>query len=174
MIRKLVIASSLAILLLGEAFGQPYDPKIDQQALQMALDQYTSCQKACAVGLATDFFNAGVEGGLKLVGAAATFSKDKKVGALAFYAAARGIYQSGKKVIETEATCSGSCDDLNKEIVALGRAGLLGPMLKGGKVDKDALDNARVFNAYIKYIKPIPLPAEERSKEWWKYIQSLS
>ena len=64
--------------------------------------------------------------------------------------------------------------ELNQEIVTLGRAGFLGPMTRGEQVNEAALNKPEIWNAFLRFVKPIQLPAEHRGEQWWRYIELLS
>lgn len=153
-----------------------FDLKANKEDVRKALELYTSCSKNCAVELAEKLGNESIDQILETVGytAAAKSDTSKKVKVLAFYAFLRSAYSRGKSVVKTHAVCAQSCDQLNDAIVTLGRAGLLGPMVRGDKLDEAALSRPEIWEAYVKFVNPIQLPAEHRSEEWWKFIRSLS
>lgn len=167
------ILTSWGLLSVAHAF----DLKANKEDVRRALELYTSCNKTCAIELAEKLGNESVDQVLETVGFTAAAKSDatsKKVKVLAFYAFLRSAYGRGKSVVKTHAVCAKSCDELNAAVVTLGRAGLLGPMIRGDKVDETALTKSEIWEAYIKLVKPIQLPAEHRSEEWWKFIKSLS
>jgi hypothetical protein len=152
-----------------------YDPKLDEAALTTALQKYTSCSTDCAKQLGLQILNESADVGLKAVGAIkSNDSAPNAIKVATFYVLLRSIYESGKKIGANNVACYQTCDELNKEIVTLGRSGLLGPMLKGGKLDESTFDSPKVIDAYQKFLKPVQLPAEERGSAWAKYIASLS
>jgi hypothetical protein len=170
-----VFLAAAAICVLAPVSALAYDPSVDRAALKAALQKYTSCTSDCAAELGLRILNESVDVGLKTVGAIkANASAPNAIKYASFYVLLRSVYESGKKIINSNAACYSSCDSLNKEIVELGRAGLLGPMLKGGNVEESTFNNPRILDAYQKFLKPIQLPAEERGAAWAKYIASLS
>jgi hypothetical protein len=149
--------------------------RIDKAKLKAAIEQYSGCQTTCAEDLAVQLVDSGVDVALSTVGVIKSSPKlPNALKVLTFYAFARNVYTAGGKIINDNAACYQKCDDLSKAIVTLGRAGALGPMKRDEAIDPEILKNAKVLDAYQQFIKPIPLPAEERSKEWGKYIESLS
>jgi hypothetical protein len=153
-----------------------FDLKANKEEVRKALELYTACNKSCAVELAEKLGNESVDQVLETVGFTAAAKADavsKKVKILSFYVFLRSAYYRAKSVVKSHAACARNCDQLNEAVVALGRAGLLGPMIRGDKVDEAALSKPEIWEAYMKYVKPIQLPAEHRSEEWWKFIRSL-
>jgi hypothetical protein len=162
---------ALPFLIGGPAYAD--DAAIDRAALKLAFQSYGSCNQDCAESLAVDILDEGVNTGLGAVGAIKLTNASDIVKYATFYALIRSIVRSGEKIVDNNKACYTACDALNKEIVALGSAGLLGPMLKGGKIDESALTNQKIIDAYQKFIKPTQLPAEEKGPNWDKYIKSL-
>jgi hypothetical protein len=147
---------------------------VDHAALDAAFQKYTSCNTQCAKTLGAQILNEGVDVGLKTVGAIKASSASDAIKFATFFVLARSIYQSGKKVINTNVACYNSCDQLNREIVTLGQSGLLGPMLKSSRIDESTFKNPKILDAYQKFVKPVQLPAEEKGADWAKFIASLS
>lgn len=163
----------LSVLLLSPT--SVHSQQIDAQALQAQIAQYGSCQAKCAGDLAADLLNAAPDTALKIVGylkAAPKTSESLQV--LAFVVLAKGLFETGKKIIKDNVACYQTCDGLNAAIVTLGQSGALGPMKRGEAISPAILKDPRVLDAYSKFVKPLKLPAEQRSKEWEKYISSLS
>ena len=154
-----------------------FDLQANKEDVRRALQGYTSCNSSCAVELAEKIGNESVDLGLETVGflaSARSTEVSKKVKVVMFYALMRSAYERSKKVISTHAVCASKCDELNKEIVSLGRAGLLGPMTRGEQVNETALNKPEIWNAYLRFVKPVQLPAEHRGEQWWRYVKSLS
>jgi hypothetical protein len=148
---------------------------IDADKLKSQIAEYGSCQGGCAAELAKDLVAAAPDAAVKTVAYLKSAKKlDPKLGVLAFAAFAQNMYANGKKIVNDDIACYQKCDDLNAAIVQLGSSGALGAMKRGDRIDPEVLKNQKVLDAYMKFIKPIPLPAEERSKEWGKFISSLS
>lgn len=176
-VRRLQVAAVMTcfLALAAVAPANAYDAAVDKAALKTALQQYGSCSGDCAAALVPLILNASVDVGLKTLGTMkATEKASKMVKYASFYALIRMINETGAKVLKEHKACYETCDSLNKEIVELGRAGLLGPMLKDGKIDEAAFSNQRIIDAFTKFLKPIQLPAEEKGEAWAKYISSLS
>ncbi|MBX5157669.1 hypothetical protein HJB89_11100 [Rhizobium sp. NZLR8] len=172
-VQRLVLAAGLAAMLLASSsFAQ--DASAYKKELRSALESYTACTTSCSATLAADIIDKGVDMGLKTVGALKTSSSKDSVKYVTFYVLMRSIYDSGAKLINDNAACYNTCDSLNKEIVELGRAGLLGPMLKDGNIDEATFTNQRILDAYQKFVKPIQLPAKEKGPDWDNFIKSLS
>jgi hypothetical protein len=161
------------ILLLAVDFAAGAD--IDRVALERAITKYSTCQAGCAGDLAKQLAGAAPNAVLTVLGQMKAADKTpKSLAILTAWVTFKSLYDAGAKIVDDNAACYQSCDKLNAEITALGQSGALGPMLKGNEVDPAILNNTKVFDAYMKFVKPIPLPAEERSTEWGKYISSLS
>lgn len=173
--RKLVLAIGIATALCAPAVA--FDLEVNRTELEIAFTKYTECNSGCAKELALQIGDESVEEALETVGIIeGTKSKkiSKKLKVLGFYAFMRSAFERGKEIVNANNVCANQCDALNKEIVTLGRAGLLGPMLRGEEVNSEALSKPEIWDAYLKFVKPIELPAEHKGDEWWKYIQSLS
>jgi hypothetical protein len=179
-VRKAAAQSILfAIVLSPLMFAQAvaFDLQTNKEDVRRALEVYTSCNGSCALDLAEKIGNESVDLGLETVGflaSARSTDVSKRVKVVMFYALMRSAYERSKKVISTHAVCTNKCDELNQEIVTLGRAGLLGPMTRGEQVNEAALNKPEIWNAYLRFVKPVQLPAEHRGERWWRHIESLS
>jgi hypothetical protein len=171
--QRLLLIAGIVLALCAPTSALDLDA--NRAELEKALADYTTCNSQCAKELSKKIGNESVDQILETVGFIEGAKSDKiskKLKVLAFYAFLRSAYERGKTVVRTHKVCANRCDALNQEIVTLGRAGILGPMLRGKEVDSVALSRAEIWDAYLKYVKPIELPAEHRSEEWWKFIQS--
>lgn len=148
--------------------------KIDHASLEADIAAYSTCQTACAKDLAKQLLDEGVDITLATVGFVKGSNKPDKLKALTFYVLMNRILASGEKIITSNAACYQSCDALNQAIVTLGSSGALGPMKRGQRVNPAVLQNPNVLDALQKYVKPIPLPAQQRSREWEKFVSSTA
>jgi hypothetical protein len=174
------------VLLTGSATSETWNPTMEKQALQTALQQDKDCNQACAISLAGVIIDQGIEQALDLVASLrkierADDSKEKadsiKVQIALFYAMIGRASLRGEKIISTHGACSNKCDQLNSDVVALARSGALGPMLHDGKVDPAIFQDQRIFQIYLKYVTPIPsnkLPWQFHNEDWWKKIASTA
>jgi hypothetical protein len=160
------------------AIAQTWSPAIEKEALRQALQQNTSCNAACATNLAHVIVDQTVDEGLDLVATLKTAAKAPRALQLALlYALMRRSAERGEKIVSSHGACSTSCDQLNSDVVALARAGALGPMLKDGKIDPATFQDQRVLNIYLKYVKPLDtdkLPWQFQNDDWWKKISATS
>ncbi len=157
-----------------DAIAAEYDSNVAQAELVKALERLNDCNKGCAIELRSMIFDGVAKATLGHFGAMKTQESkaSKKIKVLTWYVFIQFLYETGVDTLEANKACYESCDKLSQDIIRLGRAGLLGPMIRGQSVDYDALANGEVFKSYLKFIKPIELPAEHRSKDWWKAISS--
>jgi hypothetical protein len=172
---------SIALVIWGyvaQAQAQAWDASLERDALRQALEKNTSCNTKCATGLAQVIVDQGIEEGLDLV---ATLQKagDKPttLQLALLYELMRRSATRGEKIVSSHGACANECDKLNADAVALARAGALGPMLKGGKVDVQVLQDPRILQIYMKYIKPIPadkLPWQFKNDDWWKRLSNTA
>jgi len=165
-------------LLVSASMGAIAQVSAEQQtALKVSLESYSSCNAGCAAEVAKTMGNEGVDAFLGFVGASAVKSTDKNkmLRMATWFVFMRSVYESGKKVVSTHAVCANTCDAMHADIVTLGRAGVLGPLLKNGKVDEQLLNNPKVLETYLKYVKAVPpeqLPWQFHNQSWWKKIAS--
>ena len=178
---SLLPAALLVVLSCTPAAGADYISSVDKKALQIALDQYTSCNKECAVGLSATLVDGSIDQGLDLVASVPKLATEKntKLRMVLFYALVRRAYEKGGKVVSSYGACSNQCDALNAQIVVLGRSGALGPMIHNQKVDERIFSNAEVVKAYEAFVKPIDgnalkVPWQFYNEAWWKKIESTA
>jgi hypothetical protein len=165
----------LVLLALVLSHTSLYSQQIDTKALKAQIAGYGSCQEACAQDLAADLLNATPDAALKIVAYLKAAPKTStKLQLLSFVVLAKGMLETGKTIVKDNVACYRTCDELNTAIVTLGRSGALGAMKRGEQISPSILDDPAVLDAYSKFVKPLKLPAEQRSKEWEKYISSLS
>ncbi|WP_187640171.1 hypothetical protein [Bosea sp. F3-2] len=169
----------LAVAVVGLSLGlspgaRAQAEKIDNASLEADIAAYSSCQATCAKDLAKQLLDSGIDITLTTVGYVQGSNKSDKLKVLTFYAYVNRVIASGQKVVGSNAACYQTCDGLNQAIVTLGSLGALGPMKRGQRVDPAILQNPKVIEAYKKYIKPIQLPAEQRSREWEKFVSSTA
>jgi hypothetical protein len=168
------------VLLVSASMGAAAQVSAEQQqALKVSLESYSSCSAGCAAEVAKAVGNEGVDTFLGFVGAIAVKStdKNKKLRIATWFVFMRSVYESGKKVVSTHAVCANACDAMHSDIVTLGSAGVLGPLLKKGRVDEQLLNNPKVFETYQKYVKPVPpeqLPWQFHNQSWWKKVASTA
>src|SRR5689334_841164 len=86
---------------------------VDRASLDAAFQKYTSCTTECAKSLAGQILNESVDVGLKTVGAIKASSAPDPIKYATFYVFLRSVYQSGQKVIGSNAACYNTCDALN-------------------------------------------------------------
>jgi hypothetical protein len=167
------------VLLTGSATGETWNPTVEKQALQTALQQDKDCNQACALSLAGVTIDQSIEQALDLVASLPQIAKANsvKVQIALFYAMIRRASLRGEKIVSTHGACSNKCDQLNSDVVALARSGALGPMLHDGTVDPAIFQDQRIFQIYLKYVTPIPsnkLPWQFHNEDWWKKIASTA
>jgi hypothetical protein len=161
-----------------EAISQAWDGGIEKDALQKALEQDTACNAKCASALALVIIDKSTEEAVDLVASVKKAAAQPPPIQLAMlYALLRRTATRGEKIVSSHGACSNQCDKLNADAVALARAGVLGPMLRDGKVDPAVFKDPRIVDIYMKYIKPIPpgqLPWQFNNEDWWKKLSSTS
>jgi hypothetical protein len=174
--RRIVILALLMTALGAPAISEEYKVSIAQDELKKALEKYSSCQGGCALELSKMIFEGVPTTVVSGFGAMAAqeASIPDSIKVLTWVAFAQYLYNTGEKIVDDNKACYESCDALNSEIIRLGRAGLLGPMLRGDSIDLEALKDGAVFRAFLQFIKPIELPAEHRGKEWWDLVRSTA
>lgn len=171
-----LIPQLVFVLLVSASMGAVAQVSAEQQqALKVSLESYSSCNEGCAAEVAKTIGNEGVDAFLGFVGASAIKPTDenKKLRMATWFVFMRSVNESGKKVASTHAVCAARCDVMHADIVTLGRAGVLGPLLKDGKVDEQLLNNPKVLEMYLKYVKPVPpeqLPWQFHNQSWWKKV----
>lgn len=169
----------LVLMILASSGAAAQVSAEQQQALKVSLESYSSCNAGCAVEVAKTMGNEGVDTFLGFVGASAVKSTDKNkmLRIATWYVFMRSVYESGKKVASTHVVCANKCDAMHADIITLGSAGVLGPLLKNGKVDEQLLNNPKVLETYLKYVKPVPpeqLPWQFHNQSWWKKVASTA
>jgi hypothetical protein len=153
-----------------------YEAAVEKQALRTALEQYSSCNQTCATDLAVVIVDKTIEEGLDLIASLQTLAtaKNKLMRAALFYTLARRAVERGEKIVSTHGACAQECDKLHSDVVTLARAGLLGPMLRDGRIDSAVFANPKILAVYIKYLKPIPpenLPWHFHNQDWWRRVR---
>jgi hypothetical protein len=160
----------------AQAQAPSWDPALERDALRQALEKDTSCNAKCAIGLASVIVDQGIEEGVDLVATLQKAGNSPGTLQLALlYELMRRSATRPEKIVSSHGACSNECDKLNADVVTLARAGALGPMLKGDKVDLQVLRDPRILQIYMKYIKPIPadkLPWQFKNDDWWKRLSN--
>jgi hypothetical protein len=174
-----VLVVGVASMFVSVAHAASYDPTIEREQLQRALQQYTQCNQECAASLAGTIINSSVEEAVDLIAATKGLSTttNKGMKAALVYGLFRRSYERAEKIVSSHGACSSQCDAMSADVVTLGRAGLLGPMVKGGKIDTAALESPEGLKVFLKYVKPIDpnkLPWQFHNEQWWKRIQNTA
>ena len=147
--------------------------EVQKDELAAALSLYSKCNAACSAAVAGNVLDQGVDASLAFVAALAATPANKKTAMAAWYVFARTVFQGGSKVVSNHGACAAKCDAMYSDIVSLGQAGVLGPLLKDGKVNEAALNNPKVVEAYSRYLKPLPsgsLPWQFHNEKWWDKV----
>lgn len=172
--KKITWTFLISLMFVGNLYAEEYSTEIAKNELETALNNYTSCTESCASELGNMIFSKAPSVVLTAFGVMKGSESDNpnSIKVLSWIAFLQYVHNTGKTIVNENAACYQSCDKLNDDIVRLGRAGLLGPMLKGNNIDVDALSSSEAFSSYLKFVKPIQLPAVHRDEKWWKELQS--
>lgn len=179
MINKLSVIAIFVVFLVPTANSQSVSSS-QREELKSRLSSYGQCQATCAEDLAVLIVDKGVDDALAVAGLIKG-GKSKPLsgptGKLAFYAVLRKIYNSVGEVIDAYGVCSSSCDALHKDVVELGRSGLLGPITKGQPIPEDWFEDPRVRKIWDEYIKPLDpsdLPWQFHNDKRWAEIMNTA
>ena len=159
------------------SLAQKPDFKVEKAELATALSNYSQCNASCSAEVVGNVWDQGVDVSLAFVSALAATPTGRKAALAAWYVFARTTYQGAGKVVSSHGACANTCDAMYADIVTLGQAGVLGPLLKDGKVDEAALTNPKVLDAYLKHVKPVPsgkLPWQFHNQAWWDKISKTA
>lgn len=149
---------------------------LERETLEYNLMKFTDCNKVCATELARNVIDGSIDEALDLIASikAGASEKNKRLRGILIYQFARRTYERGETVISKYGACSRTCDELHRDIVTLGKAGALGPLLKGSGANPAIFSDPKIVGILLKHLKPVDpakLPWQFHNQNWWKLLE---